>query len=88
MGYSVGGWDLAGTLFEDGVLGQKGTGFRALLDTVENSRKEKATLECLLWDVIGEPPNSEIDEVGFYSSTHCLVLEARVSAPESLYGTV
>jgi len=34
--YSVDGWDLAGTLFEDGVLGQKGTGFRARLDSVES----------------------------------------------------
>jgi hypothetical protein len=36
VGYAVRGWDLAGALFEGGVLGQKGTEYRALLDTVEN----------------------------------------------------
>ncbi len=39
VGYSVHGWDLlAGALFEGGVLGQKGTEFRTLLDTVQGKR--------------------------------------------------
>jgi hypothetical protein len=37
--------DLAGALFKGDVLGQRGIELRALLDTVENSRKVRVTLE-------------------------------------------
>ena len=52
--YSVRGWDLSGALFEGGVLGgQKGTEFRVLLDTVENSRKRGVTIVWGGSEVVG-----------------------------------
>jgi len=49
VGYSVHGWDLSGALFEGGVFGQKGTEFRVLLDTVENSKESEGDVGMKVW---------------------------------------
>lgn len=53
VGYSVHGQDLlAQALFEGGVLWEKkGAEIRALLGIVENSRKERVTLESVHFGV-------------------------------------